>query len=222
MILALLAAAAISVADRAAEELHFHGVVRIERGDEREQRGYGLSPATAFWVASISKSFTAVLVARLAELGKLRLEDRVLDSDLTFDELLTHTSGLPRTTYIAEGIAGAADAARKILALPRGPKGKFAYTSDGYTLLAIAAEKAGGAPFFELLQPRDRGLRSQRGGEAAGQRRGAGGALGRASDQARRRGAEPCPGRSSRAQAVFALTCLSNAEVHASTICCRS
>src|SRR4051812_22368241 len=152
MILALLAAAAISVADRAAEELHFHGVVRIERGDEREQRGYGLSPATAFWVASISKSFTAVLVARLAELGKLRLEDRVLDSDLTFDELLTHTSGLPRTTYVAEGIADDGEAARKILALPRGPKGKFAYTSDGYTLLAIAAEKAGGAPFFDLVQ----------------------------------------------------------------------
>ncbi|MGZ6124175.1 MAG: serine hydrolase domain-containing protein [Myxococcales bacterium] len=152
MLLALLAASAIPVADTAARELHFRGVARIERGAERAQRGYGMSATTTFWVASISKSFTAALVVRLADLGKLRLDDRVLDSDLSFDELLTHTSGLPRTTYVAEGIADAAEAARKILALPRGPKGKFAYTSDGYTLLAIAAEKAGGAPFFDLLQ----------------------------------------------------------------------
>jgi CubicO group peptidase (beta-lactamase class C family) len=152
MFLALLAAGALSLADAAALELRFRGVVRIERGEEQEQRGYGMSAGTAFWVASISKSFTAALVVRLADLGKLRLEDRVLDSALTFDELLTHTSGLPRTTYVAEGIADAGEAARKILALPRGPKGRFAYTSDGYSLLAIAAEKAGGAPFFELLR----------------------------------------------------------------------
>jgi len=150
MWLALLAAA--SIADAPARELHFHGVVRLERGQAVEERGYGLSPRTAFWVASISKSFTAALVLRLADLEKLRLEDRVLDSDLTFDALLTHTSGLPRTTYVAEGITDAQQAAEKILRLPRGEKGKFAYTSDGYTLLAIAAEKAGGAPFFTLLQ----------------------------------------------------------------------
>lgn len=148
MLLALLAAGALSVSDTAAASLHFRGVVRIDEA----QRGYGLAPDTTFWVASISKSFTAALVVRLADLGKLRLEDRVLGSDLTFDELLTHTSGLPRTTYVAEGIADAGEAARKILALPRGPKGRFAYTSDGYTLLAIAAERAGGAPFFALLQ----------------------------------------------------------------------
>jgi CubicO group peptidase (beta-lactamase class C family) len=150
MLLALLAS--LSIADTAANELHFHGVVRLERGGAVEQRGYGLSPETGFWVASISKSFTAALVVRLAELGKLRLEDRVLGSDLTFDELLTHTSGLPRTSYVAEGVFDAREAAAKILRLPRGEKGRFAYTSDGYTLLAIAAEKAGGAPFFDLLQ----------------------------------------------------------------------
>jgi len=152
MLIALLAAGALSLADSAARELRFHGVVRIERGTGRVERGYGLPPATAFWVASISKSFTAALVVRLSEAGKLRLDDPVLGSDLTFDELLTHTSGLPHTTYVAEGVADAAEAARRILALPRGPKGRFVYTNDGYSLLAIAAEKAGGAPFFALLQ----------------------------------------------------------------------
>jgi CubicO group peptidase (beta-lactamase class C family) len=151
--LSLLAAAALlSTLDGAAREVRFHGVVRLERKGEEVDRGYGLDPRTTFWVASISKSFTAALVLRLADLGKLRLEDHVLGSDVTFDELLTHTSGLPRGTYLAEGETEAAEAAKKILAQPRGPKGKFAYTNDGYSLLAIAAEKAGGAPFFHLLR----------------------------------------------------------------------
>ena len=60
--------------------------------------------------------------------------------------------GAAHATYVAEGISDRDEAVRRILAQPRGPKGKFAYTNDGYALLAIAAEKAGGAPFFELLQ----------------------------------------------------------------------
>jgi CubicO group peptidase (beta-lactamase class C family) len=89
---------------------------------------------------------------RLVEAGKMKLDDHVLGSDLTVDELLKHVSGLPRSTYIAEGITDADEAAARILAQPRGEKGKFAYSNEGYTLLAIAAEKAGDAPFFELLR----------------------------------------------------------------------
>jgi CubicO group peptidase (beta-lactamase class C family) len=131
----------------------FHGVVRIEKpGAPAQERGYGMAADTAFWVASISKSFTSTLILRLEELGKLKRSDLALGSDVTIDELLTHTSGLPRSTYVAEGISDAGEAARRILAQPRGPKGKFAYTNEGYTLLAIVAEKAGGAPFFQLVQ----------------------------------------------------------------------
>src|SRR6266481_935465 len=148
----LAAAALLSTMDGAAAELHFHGVARLERDSDQAQRGYRLDARTTFWVASISKSFTAALILRLADLGKLRLEERVLGSDVTIDELLMHTSGLPRATYLAEGESDAAVAARKILAQPRGPKGKFAYSNDGYSLLAIVAERAGGAPFFQLLQ----------------------------------------------------------------------
>ncbi|HEY5677316.1 MAG TPA: serine hydrolase domain-containing protein [Myxococcales bacterium] len=133
--------------------LQFHGVVRIEEpGKAPVARAEGVPAGTAFWVASISKSFTAALILRLQDMGKLSLSDVIPGSDITLDELLTHTSGLPRATYLAEGIADPEEAARRILAQPRGPKGKFAYTNDGYALLAIAAQKAGGAPFFELLQ----------------------------------------------------------------------
>jgi CubicO group peptidase (beta-lactamase class C family) len=133
--------------------LQFHGVVRIEQpGKAPVTRARGVPAGTAFWVASISKSFTAALILRLRDLGKLQLSDVVPGSDITLDTLLTHTSGLPHATYLAEGVADPDEAARRILAQPRGPAGKFAYTNDGYALLAIAAERAGGAPFFELMQ----------------------------------------------------------------------
>ena len=151
MFVALIAAGAVSVVNDAAAPMHFRGVVRVEReGRTLVERGYGEPPETAFWVASIAKSFTAALILRLQELGKLRLDDRI--GDVTVDELLTHTSGLPRAAYAAEGIADIDEAEKTILALPRGPRGKFAYSNDGYSLLAIAAERKGGAPFFQLLQ----------------------------------------------------------------------
>lgn len=88
-------------------------------------------------------------VVRVERDGKVTLQDLV--GDLTIDELLTHTSGLPRSTYLAEQSNDPDEAAKKILAQPRGSKGVFAYTNDGYSLLAIAAQRTGGAPFFELV-----------------------------------------------------------------------
>jgi CubicO group peptidase (beta-lactamase class C family) len=158
MILALLASGALSVVDAAAKDLRFHGVVRVERGGTvLVDKGYGLPAGTTFWVASISKSFTAALILRLEELGKLKLSDPISrwvpgSRGITIDELLTHTAGIPNG-YAAEGIADIDAAARAVLEQkPLGPRGEFHYTSDGYSLLAIVAEKAGGAPFFDLLQ----------------------------------------------------------------------
>lgn len=158
MLLPLLLASAVSIVNAAAHDQHFHGVVRIERaGKVVVQKGYGLRSDTGFWVGSISRSFTAALILRLEELGALRLDDPISKfirgaPDLRIDELLTHTSGLPGGTYAAEGITDRGEAARAIFALPPGERGKFADSDDGYVLLAIVAEKAGGAPFFELMQ----------------------------------------------------------------------
>lgn len=149
--------------DEAAREVGFRGVVRVERdGRLLVEKAYGgRDPGAAFWIASVSKSFTATLVLRLAERKALRLGDELSrwlpDAPpgrraIRIDELLTHTSGLPRATYEAEGIADASEAARRILSLPAGTRGAFAYTNDGYALLAIVAERAGGAPFLDLLR----------------------------------------------------------------------
>src|SRR5262245_18463088 len=69
-----------------------------------------MTPATKFRMASHSKLFTATAVMQLREDGKLRLDDPVSrhlpwfrvkpaddgDPEITIEELLTHSSGLPR------------------------------------------------------------------------------------------------------------------------------
>src|SRR3989442_8882767 len=69
-----------------------------------------MTPQTKFRMASHSKLFTATAVMQLREQGKLRLDDPVSkylpwfavkaaesdDPPITIEELLTHSSGLPR------------------------------------------------------------------------------------------------------------------------------
>ncbi|MEO7653682.1 MAG: serine hydrolase domain-containing protein [Bryobacteraceae bacterium] len=69
-----------------------------------------VTPATKFRMASHSKLFTATAIMQLREAGKLRLDDPVSqhlpwfrirsaepdDPPITIEELLTHSSGLPR------------------------------------------------------------------------------------------------------------------------------
>ena len=69
-----------------------------------------MTPQTKFRMASHSKRFTATAIMQLREDGKLRLDDpvskhlpwfRVMrafddDPEITIEELLTHSSGLPR------------------------------------------------------------------------------------------------------------------------------
>lgn len=158
MLAALLVASAVSVVNAAARDLKFHGVVRIERsGRVLVHKGYGVRSDTDFWIGPISRSFTAALILRLADLGALRLDDPVSKfirggPDLRIDELLTDTSGLPGERYAADGIRDRGEAARAIFALPPQERGKFEESDDGYVLLAILAEKAGQAPFDQLLE----------------------------------------------------------------------
>ena len=72
--------------------------------------GIAMTPQTKFRMASHSKLFTATAVMQLRELGRLRLDDPVSmhlpwftvkpanadDPPITIEELLTHSSGLPR------------------------------------------------------------------------------------------------------------------------------
>ena len=119
-------------------------------------------PDTPFWVASITKQFTAAAVLKLAEEGKLSVEDPIdkhfenIPEDkrgITIHRLLTHTAGL-RQNYAADGIIDRGEAARLILEKPlkAAPGQGFGYSNDAYNLLAILIEIVSGETYEAYLR----------------------------------------------------------------------
>jgi CubicO group peptidase (beta-lactamase class C family) len=156
-----------AMAEAAARELDFHGVALIQTGEHvMVNRSFGDPPGEAnprarYWIASISKSFTAALIFRLQEIGALDRSDAITKffadappdkRQITVDQLLTHTSGLPNS-YASEGIVDRDEAVRRILHVPlsQGSGTAFLYTNDGYSLLGAIAEIASHRTYGELL-----------------------------------------------------------------------
>jgi len=152
----------------------------ITRGDEVLYiKGYGtagddrpMTPQTQFYVASLSKSFTALAVMQLVEDGKIELDAPVrtylpgfTTSDpraagrITVRHLLNQTSGLadagfphmtlPQPGSIEERVAGLRDAHPV-----SEPGTEFHYFDPNYAVLARIVEVASGEPFTEHLRTR--------------------------------------------------------------------
>lgn len=158
----------------------FAGVVLVQQdGRILLRKAYGFAdqeerilhtPSTRFMVMSVSKQFTAALIARLVVKGKLRFHDRVgvyLDDwpaaweEVTVGHLLSHSSGLHIDTtyawlvrhhpeYWAE--PGVVPPAYEPRALEARPGTTYNYANVGYTLLTLIAARAGGLPFDELMR----------------------------------------------------------------------
>jgi CubicO group peptidase (beta-lactamase class C family) len=160
-------------------ERRFAGVVLVARdGRPVLRKTYGLAdrersiphtPDTPFMVMSVSKQFTAALIARLAAAGKLRLDDRVSKylehwpaewDSVEVRHLLSHASGLEidntyfwliqhHPEYWPEPGPAPKYEPRPLAAAPGT---KYLYSNVGYTLLSMIAAKAGGRPFDDLLR----------------------------------------------------------------------
>jgi CubicO group peptidase (beta-lactamase class C family) len=147
-------------------------VAVLHQGKVIHQRGYGLAhlewpapitPATVFPVASVSKQFTAVALALLAEQGKLSLDDDVrkylpelpdYGDVITLRHLLQHTSGLRDVWYLG-GFAGwrpddlVTDSDILGLAVRQKrsnsrPGDRYAYNGTGYSLAAVVVRRVSG------------------------------------------------------------------------------
>lgn len=140
-----------------------------------------ITPETKFRIGSISKQFTAAAVVRLAEQGKLSLEDSLAKyfpdfphaADVTLRQLLTHTSGLHSYTDKPEFIGRVKEPIEpaKLIAWfqndpPDFAPGKgFHYNNSAYFLLGEIVAKVSGkslgdhlqATFFEPLEMKDTG-----------------------------------------------------------------
>jgi D-alanyl-D-alanine carboxypeptidase len=163
------------IADR-----RFAGVVLVARdGRPLFRKAYGMAdreqniahtPATPFMIMSVSKQFTAALIARLAAAGRLRLDDPVSKyiadwpaewNAVQIRHLLSHSSGLHIDTayfwlvkHHPEYWPDPATAPPPYEPRPlvTQPGTTYQYANIGYTLLSIVALQAGGRPFDDLLR----------------------------------------------------------------------
>jgi len=126
-----------------------------------------VEPATAFRIASMTKSFTAAAILQLRDAGKLSLEDRVdrwvpdlrgwrpatADAPpLTLRMLLTHGGGFPEDNPWGDRQLALPDAAFSRLlqgGLLRAttPGTEFEYSNTGFALLGRVVTRASGVPY---------------------------------------------------------------------------
>jgi CubicO group peptidase (beta-lactamase class C family) len=148
------------------EKLGYSGSVLVSRGDDLVYfRDSGVEDTAtcvpSYWIASITKQFTAVGILLLHERNVLNIGDSISaylpdvpadKSGITLFHLLTHTSGLQQQ-YAADGIIDREAAQNALLAaeLKTKPGVQFSYANDNYNLLAMIIETASGATYEEFL-----------------------------------------------------------------------
>ena len=143
-------------------------------------KGYGMadlehhvpiSAKTMFYMASVSKQFTALTVLTLAKEGRLDLKDSVRKyvpelpawaNKMTVYQLLTHTSGVRDYFTLGQlsGLPGETvytdDLVLRILGRQQGPNfdpgTQFLYSNSGYVLLSIIVKRVTGKPLNDVAR----------------------------------------------------------------------
>jgi CubicO group peptidase (beta-lactamase class C family) len=138
---------------------------QAQRGLAVLQPALPIAADTAFDIGSVSKQFTALAAALLAENGRLSLNDTVADhldgyldwaEQVTLSQLIHHTSGIPDIFDVMslrgtgpESKASRADlleAIRQVQSLNFEPGSQWAYSNSGYVLLGLIVEQTVGQP----------------------------------------------------------------------------
>ncbi|NVO32524.1 serine hydrolase domain-containing protein [Hymenobacter lapidiphilus] len=138
-------------------------VARIHKGYANLPFAVPITDSTRFPIASMTKTFTALLTLQLQQQGRLKLTDKAaaylpdLPSDchdITLLDLLTHYSGLknePATAY-ASRLSPADFVRTHVRRNEARPKPGFNYNNVDYVLLTRVLEVVGGRPYPELLR----------------------------------------------------------------------
>lgn len=134
------------------------------------RKGEALTPAHRFWVASMTKQFTAAGIALLAEEGKLNVEDDIrqylpelpfMGDTVRIRHLVHHTSGLREGfTLVGMQLKGERHYTNQQVleqlcsqrSLNFAPGTRFEYNNSGYILLAEIVARASGLPFPEYVR----------------------------------------------------------------------
>lgn len=129
-----------------------------------------LTAHSSFHLASVSKTFTAMAVLKLVEMGKLTLNDDVKKffpgfpyDNVTVKLLLNHRSGLPNYIYFMQKLGWDAskhccnkDVLEYLItykpAITSKPDTHFTYCNTNYALLGLIIENVSGKSYAEFLQ----------------------------------------------------------------------
>jgi len=125
-----------------------------------------LNTGSLFYLASVSKQFTAAAVLFLLQEEKIRLDDQVVNylpelpsvyNGITFRNLLNHTSGIPDYYEFAELYDGFNndDVLKVLLTIDRlefQPGTRYRYSNSGYVLLSILVGRISEKTFADFLQ----------------------------------------------------------------------
>jgi CubicO group peptidase (beta-lactamase class C family) len=128
-------------------------------------------PDTKFRLGSITKQFTAFLIVKLAEEGKIKLDVPITTylpdypkengDKITIHHLITHTSGIPNYTSVPNFLkeksrnpSSPEEFVKTFNKLPLDfkPGEKFSYSNSGYFLLGYIIEKITGKTYEQYLQ----------------------------------------------------------------------
>lgn len=146
-----------------------HAVLRVQKGSEVKEKTFGSAkPDSMFLLGSITKPLTAAAVMVLVDRGGVRLSDAAVKylpefnkgarKDITVEQLLTHTSGLPdqlednnalraRHAPLAEFVRGSMSTQ-----LLFAPGTQYHYQSMGILLAAEIVERVAKMPLPKFLQ----------------------------------------------------------------------
>lgn len=172
---AQIAAALGQYVDRLSNSGRFAGVVLLAAPDGstllrkaagNTNEGEAVKLSTPFGLASITKVFTAVAIAQLAEKGKLSFDDplsrflpqypKPAGDQITVRELLTHTAGLP--PYMGAQYFDKSHTLREhidaigSMPLAAPPGTRFVYSNAGYMLLRAVVVASAGETFENYLE----------------------------------------------------------------------
>ncbi len=144
-----------------------HDIILLDRGYGLADRSNDVpnTPETIYPIASITKPITATAILRLADEGRLDLDDPVATylpdfpdgNRITIHHLLTHRSGLPRDLSEHAQVSDGATVAEALAAYPRfplafDPGASFAYSNLGYEVLSSIIELASGISYENYIQ----------------------------------------------------------------------
>lgn len=154
----------------------FNGVILVSQNGKpiyKNAFGYAdkannskLNKTSVFYLASVSKQFTAMAIMMLKERNKLSYDDKLsmyfpdfpdYANTVTIKHLLTHTSGIPDHFGLGiykKGLTNndVIEVLAKRKKLDFKPGKKYSYSNGGYVLLSEIVQKTSGTPFHEFME----------------------------------------------------------------------